>query len=354
MSKYTGPRTITVEFHPYEVRTNAAGEARGWTYAHYQAHIDGRSWYGLSALCADREATVDPGDTKAAAKARKSAENLAARLDADDAWYDRCAAVAGELTGPFSGLRASDDQTAADFFIGQKVAIHSRGTYRVGLVEKVGRTNVGVIYVTASTGAIWRKADKFTEVVILEAAAAPEYCGICGASGHIEDDHIEGLTQDEVDHHYADGPEPCDCSCHAPGDAGIEGCCPDSEFVPEAGPHFCYAGHCPETEETRRTQRLELGICVSCDEPALDDLETCDRHTAPRHRPAPTTDKPRRSSTDYSSEAERLLAGLRTERSSLRARTRSQFRPELEARLVAVEARIAQFAPYDKARESWA
>lgn len=49
------------------------------------------------------------------------------------------------------GFTPNPDATAADFEVGQVVSIYSRGYYRSGVVEKVGRKNVTVLYFTETS-----------------------------------------------------------------------------------------------------------------------------------------------------------------------------------------------------------
>jgi hypothetical protein len=49
--------------------------------------------------------------------------------------------------------------------------------------------------------------------------------------------------------------------------------------------------------------------------------------------------------TVFATDNERELAGLKQERMTLQGRTSRQYRPELEARLAAVNARIAELEP---------
>lgn len=161
MKAYTGPRTITATFHAEETRQKGRiDDAGNWvedgeTYvsrrAHWAGQIDGRSYQGTD------------GWTEAEAIA--AAGKVAARMDINDSWYPRCKAVAANYRYSDADRFGTD---STDFFVGQKVVGYGHGGARVGLVEKVGKKNVGVIYVVASSGALWRKSMAFEKVVILE------------------------------------------------------------------------------------------------------------------------------------------------------------------------------------------
>lgn len=141
MSKpYTGSRTITAKPAGPDYREGL-----------WRGYIDGQSFYGLW------------GNTEAEALA--AAGRAAARMDADEAIWPAAAAVAGTFTEEQASRFFPVFGTGPeDFTVGQTVAVYSRGRIRVGLVEKIGRKNVTVVYVTESTGALWRKAMPFDKV----------------------------------------------------------------------------------------------------------------------------------------------------------------------------------------------
>lgn len=244
-----------------------------------------------------------------------AAKRYAEVAEADAVWYPRCKVVAANYRG--------DDPvgtSASDFHVGQVVAVYGHGGMRTGLVEKVGKKNVGVIYVVASSGALWRKSMAFDKVRIIEAGAqtadevADETVTVELSCGH-QSERIHqassvfdfpaegtycptcGATKPLAGYDAPEADGPCDCSCHTVGDAGMLGCCSDSAYVSDG----------------------ELG-----------DISA-------QALAASTTDE------EWADETERRLAGLKAERSSLRARipAGTDLRPELQTRLVAVEAEIA-------------
>jgi hypothetical protein len=66
--------------------------------------------------------------------------------------------VAANKSDHVPGFVPNPDATAADFEVGQVVSIFSRGYFRTGVVEKVGRKNVTVLYTTE--GAIKEAFDR--------------------------------------------------------------------------------------------------------------------------------------------------------------------------------------------------
>jgi hypothetical protein len=61
------------------------------------------------------------------------------------------ASVTASKDGHPRGFAPNPAATAADFEVGQVVSIYSRGYYRTGVVEKVGRKNVTVLYFTETS-----------------------------------------------------------------------------------------------------------------------------------------------------------------------------------------------------------
>lgn len=305
----------------------------------------------------------DVNDAAIEKKVIAAAKRHIEKLEADEFWSPLCAMVAETLTTSAAQIAAKGrlEQTADSFYVGQRVAVYARGQYRVGLVEKIGKTNVGVVYVTASTGNLWRKSGKFADVVIL--APKPEASETDGLA--TEDENlIAGVEYDE-DGYEA---EPVEDEIGVPyAQAGVDGdlataTCPECGFVASAtdhksaarlyGEHFEEAHRDPDPDPdycTGHAGRYEyadkrrLLVCSTC---GRDDFEEVPYKVGPGHLPlhrVPAIVEPDPELVAKLTEdiRQHRLAGLRTERQSLRGRLyANQNRPELQARLKAVEAEM--------------
>lgn len=137
--------TVTTQEHPNyvtdehrRIQYDDAGNALtdGVTVWH-TAHIDGRSYYGST------KATEE----KAVAWAKRTIDGW----KADEAILPYCQAVLGTVEGD-----DHLDWVQVPFVRGARVQLHrldvvagySRGRTRIGVVDKVGRTNVTIAYVT--------------------------------------------------------------------------------------------------------------------------------------------------------------------------------------------------------------
>jgi hypothetical protein len=164
MSKTTA--TITTESgKTYDVEVRCSPLLGRWdvdaqAYAvtgRYRSQVSKPGRYHMASATAD---TAELAIAQAMANAKKVLEKNEALHDI----YPAAKAVAADL----DGAKPADGQTAADFFVGQRVAVWSHNRRRVGLVTKVGRTNITAAVVVASSGNLVTATSKFAHTVILD------------------------------------------------------------------------------------------------------------------------------------------------------------------------------------------
>lgn len=137
--------------------------------AHYYATIDGRRTSRL--YTPDREG---PSPTDEAAHLAKKAKKIVDGWIADDLL--RPALEAEIVHWPMTATMPTIEQRgtytfkheweAKRFVIGSRVVAHSRGCYRLVVVEKTTATKVTVAYVTSRGGQITRKILKPNEIAV--------------------------------------------------------------------------------------------------------------------------------------------------------------------------------------------
>lgn len=122
--------------------------------AHHESCVNGKTYYGF----------WGPDTPAGIKKATKSAHHSVDVRLADERDLKLCQKVCGYAEGALNTERLVNASTP----LNTKVAFYSRGKGRIGIVSKVGRTNVEVAYVTPSNpNRITRKTHPFTSVEVL-------------------------------------------------------------------------------------------------------------------------------------------------------------------------------------------
>lgn len=157
-------REITVDFRP-RLQENRSSRAAG-----FEVHVDGRTYQGgfIVTETYDRaeQGYVSKGvsDESLIKKAIKKGRQW---VDADIADAEIRPSLENCIAYVSRKAKASLVCTGSeptDFEVGDLVWFYSRGNFRSGRIEKIGKTNVGVAYVTEVGGIITRKSLKPGEV----------------------------------------------------------------------------------------------------------------------------------------------------------------------------------------------